>query len=109
MAGVGEPVAAPQRFELVAPQPPGADDGVARVVGDDDPAARDPIPAGSTRSRAGSPLISTERTRAVVAGAPTTAAPGSTPPPLPSIVRSVRLRPLSIQKTCSSVITGSQP
>ena len=42
VAGVGEAVAAPERLELVARQPPGAQDGVARVVGDDDPARRVP-------------------------------------------------------------------
>ena len=42
MAGVGEPVATPERLEIVAHQPPGAQDGVARVVGDHHPAARIP-------------------------------------------------------------------
>ena len=51
MAGVGEAVAAPERLELVAGEAPGAKDGVARVVGDHDPAARIPARAGSTPCR----------------------------------------------------------
>ena len=105
---MGEPVAAPQRLELVAAQPPGADDGVAGVVGDHDPPLRIPgrrVGLGPVRQ----PADLDRAHAAVVAAAPTTAAPGSAASPLPSIVRSVWLRPLSIQKTCSSVITGSQP
>ena len=62
VAGVGEAVAAPQRLQLVAVQAPGANDRVARVVGDHDPAARDPMPGGFDSVPYGSPLISTERT-----------------------------------------------
>ena len=65
-------------------------------------------PGGLDSVPNGSPLISTERVVPSSRRAHHSRS-GSGWSPLPSIVRSTRLRPLSIQKTCSSAMTGSQP
>ena len=55
MAGVGETVAAPELFHLVADEPPSAQHGVAGVVGDHNAADRIPsrwVRLGSVRQAA---------------------------------------------------------